>query len=432
MKNRYDFIAIGLGPFNLSLACLTEPVSDLKGLFLEKKTEFNWHPGLMIDGVNLQTPFLSDLVTLADPTSSYSFLNYAKSKGKLYRFYIKEDFFLLRKEYNQYCQWATSQLVNIIFDREVIDIKFCSESSLYHVISKSSSGEKLEYYTERIILGTGPQPNLTEAIDSNATNIIHSGQYLNQKQKLIESNDIVIVGSGQSAAEIYYDLLSSIRNYNYHLTWVTRAERFFPLELTKLTLEMTSPDYIDYFYSLTQDKKDELICQQKSLYKGINSSLVNQIYDLLYELSLDGDVPTRLLTNSELVSQSSSSLSFKQNEVEKTFSLSFDQLIMATGFHYKTPDFLRSIMSELNLDENKRFNVSRDYTINDNRSIFVQNAELHTHGFCAPDLGMACYRNSKIINQMVGYEYYSVEKKVPFQEFSADETGFESNKGFNL
>jgi L-lysine 6-monooxygenase (NADPH-requiring) len=36
----------------------------------------------------IQVPFLADLVTLADPTSPYTFLNYLHEQGRLYRFYF--------------------------------------------------------------------------------------------------------------------------------------------------------------------------------------------------------------------------------------------------------------------------------------------------------------------------------------------------------
>jgi lysine N6-hydroxylase len=49
----------------------------------------------------------------------------------------------------------------------------------------------------------------------------------------------------------------------------------------------------------------------------------------------------------------------------------------------------------------------------------VQNAELHTHGSTAPDLGMAAYRNSCIIRDMLGREPYPIEKSIAFQEFGA-------------
>ena len=105
----YDFAGIGLGPFNLSLACLAAPVTGLNAVFLDKSKGFDWHPGMMLQDVTLQTPFLSDLVTLADPTSPFTFLNYIKEQGRIYSFYIRQNFFLLRKEYNQYCQWAAEQ-----------------------------------------------------------------------------------------------------------------------------------------------------------------------------------------------------------------------------------------------------------------------------------------------------------------------------------
>ncbi|GDY65408.1 hypothetical protein SAV14893_048010 [Streptomyces avermitilis] len=41
----YDFVGIGLGPFNLGLACLTEPIAELEGVFLESKPDFEWHSG---------------------------------------------------------------------------------------------------------------------------------------------------------------------------------------------------------------------------------------------------------------------------------------------------------------------------------------------------------------------------------------------------
>ena len=69
---------------------LAEPIDGLDCLFLDRAEGFNWHPGMMLDSATLQTPFMADLVTLADPTSRFSFLNYAKQIGRLYAFYIRK------------------------------------------------------------------------------------------------------------------------------------------------------------------------------------------------------------------------------------------------------------------------------------------------------------------------------------------------------
>jgi lysine/ornithine N-monooxygenase len=104
----HDFAAIGLGPFNLGLACLAAPIDELDGVFLERKAEFDWHPGMLLETGTLQMPFLADLVTLADPASPYSFLSYLKDSGRLYSFYIRESFYPLRTEYMDYCRWAAA------------------------------------------------------------------------------------------------------------------------------------------------------------------------------------------------------------------------------------------------------------------------------------------------------------------------------------
>ena len=69
-------------------------------------------------------------------------------------------------------------------------------------------------------------------------------------------------------------------------------------------------------------------------------------------------------------------------------------------------------------DSSGRFAVDRNYSTGvEPGEIFVQNAELHTHGFVTPDLGMAAYRNSCILREITGREVYPVERSIAFQQF---------------
>lgn len=100
-----------------------------------------------------------------------------------------------------------------------------------------------------------------------------------------------------------------------------------------------------------------------------------------------------------------------------------DYVILATGYKYKEPDILQGIEDKIDRMENGLFNVGRNYTIDKNgKDIFVQNAELHTHGLSTPDLGMGAYRNSYIINQLANREVYKVEKRIAFQEFGVEKS----------
>ncbi|MFE0644865.1 lysine N(6)-hydroxylase/L-ornithine N(5)-oxygenase family protein [Streptomyces sp. NPDC058877] len=418
----YDFIGVGLGPFNLGLACLTEPIGELDGLFLESKPDFEWHSGMFLEGAHLQTPFMSDLVTLADPTSPYSFLNYLKEKGRLYSFYIRENFYPLRAEYDDYCRWAAGKLSSIRFSTTVSAVSHDEAEAVYLVTT--ATGET--FRSRRIVLGTGTPPHVPEACRELDGDLIHNSRYVPNRAALQKKKSITIVGSGQSAAEIYYDLLSEIDAHGYRLNWVTRSPRFFPLEYTKLTLEMTSPEYVDYFHALPEETRYRLESEQKGLFKGINADLIDGIFDLLYQKNLAGPVPTRLLTNSALHSAAYDSatgtyaLGFRQEEQGKDFTVETEGLVLATGYKYAAPDFLKPIEHRLRHDGRGRFDVARNYSIDTaGREVFLQNAGVHTHSITSPDLGMGPYRNAYIIGEMLGSAYYPVEKTIAFQEFAA-------------
>lgn len=419
----YDFIAVGLGPFNLSLACLTEPIEELDGLFLEKNAGFDWHPGMLMPTTTLQIPFMADLVTLADPTNPYSFLNYIKQKGRIYSFYIRENFLLLRNEYNQYCQWATKQLSNVQFNQAVEEIHYNDEENCYYLtVNNQITGSTHICKSKKLVLGTGTLPMIPACCDSVKEDLVHSANYLPNKKKLQQKKSITILGSGQSAAEIYYDLLQEIETEGYDLHWITRSPRFFPLEYSKLTLEMTSPEYVDYFYALPPRKREAIVNKQKHLYKGINTDLINDIYDLLYIHQISGGINTTLRTHSELTEIQKEGQGFRltlhQQEEDKYYQHETEGVIMATGYGYQKPTFIDTIAHRIRWDEKGRYDVHRNYSIDSNGGeIFVQNAELHTHGFVTPDLGMGCYRNAYIIKELTGKEYYPIEKKIAFQQF---------------
>ncbi|MFI2648342.1 lysine N(6)-hydroxylase/L-ornithine N(5)-oxygenase family protein [Micromonospora fulviviridis] len=421
----HDFIAVGLGPYNLGLACLTAPIDDLDGLFLEARDDVDWHPGMLLESAHLQTPFLADLVTLADPTSPYSFLSYLKETGRLYPFYIRENFFPLRGEFDAYCRWAAAKLPGVRFGHEVTAIEHDPVDDRY-VVRARVGGRQVTHRARRLVLGTGAPPHVPPACAGLAGDVIHNSRYREHRAALRGKRSITVVGSGQSAAEIYHDLLADIDSHGYQLNWVTRSPRFFPLEYTKLTLEMTSPDYVDYFHGLPEPTRYRLEAEQKGLFKGIDAELINAIFDQLYVKSVGGPVPTRLLTNTELTdaaydpARGTYVLGLHHVEQGRDFTLETEGLVLATGYRYRVPAFLDPIRDRLRFDGHGRFDVARNYSIDHTgRGVFLQNGGTHTHSVTSPDLGMGPYRNSWIIRELTGREHYPIEKSIAFQEFGA-------------
>lgn len=423
-KPVYTIIGIGIGPFNLGLAALLQPVKEISALFFDKTDEFNWHAGLMLNNTTLQDPFMgTDLVTMADPTSEYSFLNFLKQTGRLYRFFIRHDFYMLRREYNVYCQWVARQLSSCRFSHEVLKVTYNDE--LYEVIvSNKRSGETETYYANKLVLGTGTQPYLPGFVNrADMPGVIHSSEYLTHKEEILRRGELTIVGSGQSAAEVFYDLLPEAQS-GFRLNWFTRSDRFFPMEHSKLTLEISSHNYVEYFYNLASQQRAKILKTQASLSKGINYSLIDQIYDMLYEMTVGGErVDVLLRSNCELKSITAGNaarykLDFVQVQQQQAFTHDAGPLLLATGYRYNEPVCLNGIADRINRNEDGSFSTYRNYTIDVNHNeIFIQNAETQTHGFTAPDLSLGAYRNSWIINTISGREVYKLEKEIAYQDF---------------
>ncbi|MFC2949437.1 lysine N(6)-hydroxylase/L-ornithine N(5)-oxygenase family protein [Virgibacillus sediminis] len=428
--NVYNVIGIGLGPFNLGFAALAEGVTEIDAMFFEKKPQFDWHPGMMIEGTTLQVPFLADLVSMADVTSKYSFLNYLQNQNRLYRFYFREDFHIPRKEFNHYCQWVTEQLTNCQFHKNVkqVDLRDIDGQSLYEVVVEDVQTRKQSVYlAEHIVMGIGTVPAIPAQLQSAlGENIFHTADYLYKKGKCKEVESIAVIGSGQSAAEVFLDLLEEQHSYGYSLKWYTRSKGFFPMEYSKLGLEHFSPDYTSFFYHLPQEKKDKLLREQDLLYKGISSDTISDIYELLYQRSIgseEPDIHLQAMSAIESIEPIGNRwrLHGVQQVSEENFTDDTDLIVLGTGYKPKIPDFLSPLYGRIAWDRQGRFEVLEDYRLkmngSKNNSIYIQNGEIHTHGVGAPDLGLGAHRNAVIINALAGREIYPVKPINIFQSF---------------
>jgi lysine N6-hydroxylase len=418
----HDVVAIGAGPFNLGLAALADPVPDLDVVVLEAREEVSWHPGMMLPEATLQVPFLADLVSMADPTSRWSFLSFLKSSDRLYPFYVRESFYPLRSEYDDYLRWVADRLSSVRLGEAVTTVER-DPDGVFHV----STATGRTWRGRRLVLGVGTSPVLPDCVREAGGPAVHTAGFLPARAELVERDTVTIVGSGQSAAEVYHDLLAASPDHDYDLVWVTRSPRFFSMEYTKLTLELTSPEYSAYFQALPAAARERVLREQRTLYKGISGDLVDAISDLHYRLRVQGHGPrTTMITNTSLVDVtwdgSAYTLDLRHEETEESFSLRTDGLVLGTGYRARLPEFLDGIRDRLRLDEAGRFRADAAYAVDvTGREVFVQNAEEHTHGFVAPDLGMGAHRSASIINTLTGREVYHVEKKVAVQTFGVPE-----------
>ena len=425
-----DFIGIGLGPFNLSLASLLQNKSSLDYVFFEQKAQFDWHAGMQLPNTVLQVPFMADLVSMVDPTSPFSFLNYLRHQQRLYKFYFLEQPHIPRCEYNHYCQWVAEQLDCIEYQSQVLKIE---PQTIGFKVVVESNGVQQSYLCRHLVIGSGNVPYLPECLAKIQKvcpqQCLHSAQYMTHTHVDLHG-DVVVLGSGQSAAEVFIDLFDEQQdtvNHQFDLHWLTRSQGFFPMEYAPLGLEHFSPDYAQHFYDLSAQQKEQQLKQQALLYKGISAKTIREIYQRLYHCSIAGQsLQTHLhsqcdLKDAEVLDTQKIRLHFQHRATSQAFQLDCDFLVAATG--YRTPDFefMQLLKPHIEFDQNQRWKITADYRVVHqlNGNIFVQNQEMHSHGVGTPDLGLGAFRAATIINQLVDTPIYELAQQAQtFQHFN--------------
>jgi lysine N6-hydroxylase len=422
----HDIVAIGGGPFNLGLAALASTLPGLDVAVLEARPELRWHPGLMFDDAELQLSFLADLVSLVAPAHPLSFLAYLADVDRLYPFYIRERFHPTRREYESYLCWAADKLP-VRLGHHVQAVSWCERRRAFVVEAATNPS----FVSRNLVLGIGTEPAVPPALASlPPRSWLPAADYLHRQRDVDGARQVTVVGSGQSGAEVFLDLLRRNLAGGPAVSWLTRTPSFAPLDYTKLVLEMTTPAYVRYFHGLTPVTRDRLVGQQWQHYKGISTDTLAQIHELLYQRELRDQAlaPVELRCGVTLLDahpvQGRTQLTFLHQDSERRFAHTTDLVVAATGFRPRTPSFLAPIEGLIGRDPAGRPRLGLDHAIQltdpaiEGR-IFVAHADLHSHGVAAPDLGIGAYRNATILNAVAGREVYRLPRRTAFTTFAA-------------
>ncbi|WP_028803105.1 lysine N(6)-hydroxylase/L-ornithine N(5)-oxygenase family protein [Streptomyces sp. 142MFCol3.1] len=436
-----DLVGIGIGPFNLSLAALAHPLAELDTVFYEQRPGFDWHPGLLIDGATLQVPFLADLVTLADPANPWSFLNYLKDRDRLFPFYFAERFHIQRAEYDAYCRWVADSIPGLHFGHQVDAVRWEPERALFEVdfsrLDADGEAETLgRSYTRNIVLGVGTAPHIPDPLrplaEAPGVPVIHAADYLQHRERFLTAEHITVVGAGQSGAEVFLDLLRNRPAGREKIHWLARTEAFAPMEYSKLGLEHFTPDYTRYFHALTEPVRDRLVAAQWQLHKGIDADTIAAIHDELYRRTLHGGWPDAVLTpavtvrTAGRVATTKIELHLEHVQQGARSRLTTDAVVLATGYRERPlgrilagldPYLCRDVAGRPRIDDHFRLVLDPSVT----GRLYVQNAELHTHGVGAPDLGLAAWRSATILNSLTGKDPYPLPGRTAFTTFGLEQ-----------
>lgn len=404
----YDVVGFGFGPANLALLAAIEEESvdvhgrPLKRLFIEQKEKFCWHPGMLLEGAQIQLSFLKDLVTLRNPQSRFSFLTYLKTKGRLDRFANLRKFYPTRLEFNDYYGWVASQLTDDVrYNTEVLSVDPVEngETGLVEVVKVVTrnrvTGQEEDFLTRNLVVATGGVPNLPRGVGlRKSARTLHTSQFLQRKERDFGDRNkphrFVVVGSGQSAAEIFENLCNDYPNAD--VTAAIRRFAYQPADDSHFVNEIFFPDMEDFLYDLPERKRQLVIdAHRDTNYSCVDNDLIESIYHFLYMNEVRGEDRARIRPFLELRDihdeADETVLEFYNLITEETEQLRADHVVLATGYvrpkRHPLVDKLSPFLVPAGSDGYK---VDRYYRIETTQRFVPQ---LFLQGFCEDTHGLS-------------------------------------------
>jgi L-ornithine N5-oxygenase len=219
-----DLLCIGFGPASLAIAIALNDIQALlspppKVLFLEKQPHFAWHAGMQLPGARMQISFLKDLATPRNPRSKFTFINYLFEKGRLNQFINLSTFLPTRVEFEDYLRWCAEHFEKegrVGYGMEVESVRPGEKNSEGKVMSweitalDTRTGNSVTRRARHVVIAVGGRPVVPQNMQG-LKHVAHSSQFastITQIQQREEGTKLrfAVIGSGQSAAEIFNDL----------------------------------------------------------------------------------------------------------------------------------------------------------------------------------------------------------------------------------
>ena len=408
----YDLIGVGFGPANLALAIAIDdhnrhcPDEErIEALFLERSQHFAWHPGMLLPHTTMQISFLKDLVSFRDVTHPLSFLSYLQHRGRLDHFVNKQTFFPSRAEFSDYLGWAADQVSEQVrYGAEVRAARVDPEDR--SVVVELADGEQL--HARAAVLAPGLQPRLPEGV-SLSDRVIHTSQTVHALQRLTRPvRTAVVVGAGQSAAEVVRFLHERDTGTTVHSVFAKVG--YTPADDSPFVNRIFDPDMVDRWHGAPEDVRRRLFDYHRGTnYSAVDPELVEALYDVEYEERVSGHRRLFMDSCSEVVAYRETpdavEVDVRDLTTGETTTLEADLVVFASGYRPADPAELFGPDARWYRHEGTAPAVARDYQwIPADESappVYLNGGVEHTHGLSSSLLSNLAVRGGEIVDSVV-------------------------------
>jgi L-ornithine N5-oxygenase len=375
---------------------------------------------MQIPDAKMQISFLKDLATPRNPQSAFTFLTYLFAQNRLNHFINLSTFTPSRCEYEDYLRWCAAHFERqglVTYGQEVLKVLPATTSpsgkiTSFRVISRSmQTGALTTRLARHVVVAVGGEGQLPAAFASGHAAIVHSSQYFSKVSTALPTPSapytIAVIGNGQSAAEIFNDLLS--RYPNARIVLAIKGSALRPSDDSPFVNEIFDADRVDGVFAKPAPLRAKaLLADRATNYGVVRLELIEHLYEKLYMQRLRTkaeDWKLAIKTHRRVVAAvpEGAKLRLEMQQVlddgsegEDREELTVDAVFVATGYvrnaHERMLEELAGLVPKEFRSEGKggKFPVGRDYKVlldgkrvDDSAGIWLQGCNEGTHGVCA-------------------------------------------------
>jgi L-ornithine N5-monooxygenase len=413
MPNRdVELLAIGAGPSNLALAVTLEeqaPSLARDSLVIDRNLEISWQSSMLMPEVLSNTTFLKDLVTMRNPRSKFTFLNYLYSTGRLDQFVNLGSFMPYRHEVASYLKWAAESLslVQLRLGTECVDVSpVWTDGTLTGWVTLLADGDTIR--SRHLCVGVGRDAQIPQQLRGvKAERVIHGTEY-RQRIGLVPRDlpyRVAVIGAGQSAAELFCAVLSDLPECRP--TMVMRSIGLNYYETSKFNNELYFPSFIDEFHAARPQARRRILAQMRHTnYAGLSPDLIEWLYRQFYLDQVTGRGRLHMIRMHDITDARDDGdevvLELTDWRTGATQELRADLVLLGTGFSEQMPRMVRRIADAVGVAE---ISVTRDYRLitgrPDTGACYLNGLSEATHGISDSLLSVLAFRADDIIQDIL-------------------------------
>ena len=410
-----EILAIGAGPSNLALAVAVEELAPAEiaanTLVIEKHENIVWQRGMMLPWTQSQVSFLKDLVTLRNPLSRFSFVNYLHSVGRLDDFINMGSFLPFRLEISDYLQWVAKSLalVRVEYSRDCTRIEPVSADGSglsTGWLARMADGSTIE--ARNLVIGAGRDAHVPAAFAGlPRERVIHSTEYSRRIVDIDprEPHRVVVVGAAESAAGMLWETYQ--RFPRAQCTMIIRSAGLDYYQTSKFTNELYFPSYTEKFFSAPEQTREQVLrAMRLTNYAGVTPDMLDTLFRQVYLERLTGeqrlsmvtmvDVEAAEMVDGEIVLTLNDKMRGGRDE------LRCDLVLLGTGFEGREPSLIRDLadacgVGDVRVSRNYRMITPPDITA----GCYLQGTNEATHGIADSLISVLAVRAGEIVGDLL-------------------------------